>query len=389
MSGLLEELMKRADANARAELEVYESELPEYRIRAENPRGRAEMLDYAVWFRRHTVELVRESRPLSDEDLAYIGDIGRKRAEEGLSTGAAQHVLALHATLMLREINEVAAGDDLAELLRLTAWFGEQGARGSGRYLDGYLAAQRLRLSVGKRLHDLVELLLAGDLSAASLAHDLGVCLHDHYVAVVLRFPGRPPGRDDDTDELVESVFKMHAVPIAWRRPDELLALLPACAPRETPSDDALPVVRDIADAVAGPCRVGAATGPAARLPETVSMARRVAEVAPVQRIPRVVPGIGDVFVELGVVRVPEVDQWLRDVARRLANGPDLVTTLDVYYRSDMNRLRAAVALHVHPRTLDYRLRRVREVTGFDPGSTKGIRVLTAAVARLLAGAWA
>jgi hypothetical protein len=389
VSGLLEELMKRADANARAELKAYERELPEYRVRAENPRSRAEMLDYAVWFRRHTVELVREGCRLSDDDLAYIGDIGRQRAEEGLSTGAAQHVLALHATLMLREIHEVTEGDDLAELLRLTAWFGEQGARGSGCYLDGYLAAQRLRLSVGKRLHDLVDLLLAGDLSAPALAHDLGVCLHGHYVAVVMRFPGRPPGRDDDTDDLVESVFKMHAVPIAWRRPDELLTLLPACSPPETPADVALSVVRDIAEAVAGACRVGVATGPADRLAETVSLARQVAEVAPVQRIPRVLPGIADVFVELGVVRVPEVDQWLRDVARRLTTGPDLVTTLDLYYRNDMNRLRAAVALHIHPRTLDYRLRRVREVTGVDPGSTKGIRILTAAVARLLAGAWA
>ncbi|MEV4050053.1 helix-turn-helix domain-containing protein [Amycolatopsis sp. NPDC049688] len=389
MSGLLEELMKRSDANARAELTAYERELPEYRMRAENPRSRAEMLDYAVWFRRHTVELVRDGRCLSDEDLAFIGDIGRKRAEEGLSTGAAQHVLALHATLMLHEINEVAEGDDLEELLRLTAWFGAQGARGSGCYLDGYLAVQRLRLSVGKRLHDLVDLLLAGDLSAPGLAHDLGVCLHDHYVAVVLRFPGRPPGRDDDADDLVESVFKLHTVPIAWRRPDELLVLLPVCAREETPGDDALAVVRDIAEAVAGACRVGVAAGPAARLAGTVSMARQIAEVAPVQRVPQVLSGIGDVFVELGVVRVPEVDQWLRDVARRLANGPDLVATLDAYYRNDMNRLRAAVGLHVHPRTLDYRLRRVREVTGIDPGSAKGIRILTAAVARLQAGAYA
>ncbi|MEU5265675.1 helix-turn-helix domain-containing protein [Amycolatopsis sp. NPDC021455] len=388
MSGLLDELMKRSDANARAEVKAYERELPDYRVHAADPRSRAEMLDYAVWFRRHTVELVSESRGLSGEDLSFIGDIGRKRAEEGFSTGAAQRVLALHATLMLREINEVADGDDLEELLRLTAWFGEQGTRGSGSYLDGYLAAQRLRLSVGKRLHDLVDLLLAGDLSAAGLARDLGVCLHDHYAAVVMRFPGRPPCCGDGDDAVVESVFKMHAVPLAWRRPDELLALLPACSPRAEPPDDPLPVVRDIAEVVEGPCRVGVATGPAGRLPEAVSTARQVAEAAPVQRVPHTVCGIADVFVELGVARVPEVDQWLRDVARRLANGPDLVRTLDVYYRNDMNRLRAAVALHIHPRTLDYRLRRVREVTAVDPGSTKGVRVLSAAVARLLAGAW-
>jgi len=58
----------------------------------------------------------------------------------------------------------------------------------------------------------------------------------------------------------------MHAVPIAWRRPDELLALLPAGASPETPADEALSVVRDIAEVVAGPCRVGVATGPASRL---------------------------------------------------------------------------------------------------------------------------
>ncbi|WP_410643470.1 PucR family transcriptional regulator [Amycolatopsis sp. lyj-346] len=388
MRSLLAELGKRADANARAELEAYERELPEYRLRAGDPRSRAETLDYAVWFRRHTVELVSENRRLSDEDLSFIGDIGRKRAEDGFSTGAAQRVLALHATLMLREINEVAEGDDLAELLQFTAWFGEQGARGSGRYLDGYLAAQRLRFSVRKRLHDLVDLLLAGDLSAPGLARDLGVCLHEHCTAVVLRFPGPPPGRAEVTDDLVEAVFKLHPVPIAWRRPDELLVLLPACPARDTPPDDTLPVVRDIAETVEARCRVGVATGPASRLSETVAMACRVAEAAPVQRIPEALPGIGDVFVELGVMRVPEVDRWLRDVARQLANGPDLVKTLDGYYRNDMNRLRAAVTLHIHPRTLDYRLRRVREVTGIDPASTKGIRILTAAVARLLAGAW-
>lgn len=388
MSGLLDELMKRADANACSELEIYERELPDYRVRAGNPRSRAETLDYAVWFRRRTVELVRESCPLSGEDLSRIGEIGRKRAEDGFSTGVAQRVLALHATLMLREINEVAEGGDLEELLRLTAWFGEQAARGSGRYLDGYLAAQRLRLSVRRRLHDLVDLLLARDSSAAGFAHDLGVCLHDQYVAVVMRFPGRPPGRDDDADDLVESMFKMHSVPIAWRRPDELLVLLPVCPAHETAADDALPVVRDIAELVAGACHIGVVTGSADRLAETVAMASQVAEVAPPQRIPRMLPGIGDVFVELGAARVPEVDQWLRDVARRLANGPDLVTTLDVYYRNDMNRLRAAVALHVHPRTLDYRLRRVREVTGIDPCSVKGIRILSATVVRLLTGAW-
>ncbi|NUT26078.1 MAG: helix-turn-helix domain-containing protein, partial [Streptomyces sp.] len=69
-------------------------------------------------------------------------------------------------------------------------------------------------------------------------------------------------------------------------------------------------------------------------------------------------------------------------------DGPDLLLTLDAYYHHDMHRGATATALNVHARTLDYRLRRVRELTGIAPGSTHGVRVLSAVVARRLSGAW-
>jgi sugar diacid utilization regulator len=74
------------------------------------------------------------------------------------------------------------------------------------------------------------------------------------------------------------------------------------------------------------------------------------------------------------------VDAWPRDFGRRLADGPSLVQSLHAYYRHDLSRPATASALNLHPRTLDHRLRRVREATGVDPGSTLGIRILSAAV---------
>jgi sugar diacid utilization regulator len=47
-----------------------------------------------------------------------------------------------------------------------------------------------------------------------------------------------------------------------------------------------------------------------------------------------------------------------------------------------MSRPRAAATLRVHPRTLDYRLRRVHELTGIDPHSVHGIRALSTVAAR-------
>uniref|UniRef100_UPI0040403E9D helix-turn-helix domain-containing protein n=1 Tax=Streptomyces sp. TG1A-60 TaxID=3129111 RepID=UPI0040403E9D len=90
----------------------------------------------------------------------------------------------------------------------------------------------------------------------------------------------------------------------------------------------------------------------------------------------------------LAVADAPSVDARLRTPARRPESGPDLLVTLDAYYRHDMHRGTTATALNVHTRTLDYRLGRVRDLTGIDPGSTRGVRTLSAVVTRRLSGAW-
>ncbi|UJW30632.1 helix-turn-helix domain-containing protein [Saccharothrix sp. AJ9571] len=376
MSDLFGLLEKRAEANARAEVVAYAREIPDYRREAADPRGHAAMLDYAIWMRRHTVEMTRGDDPLGESALAFIGEIGRERASNGFSTGAAESVLVLHANLMLHEIHDAAGdGEDLNQLLQLTAWFGAQGLRGTAAYMRGYLDEQALRVKLAQRIRNLAESLLVNAATAGEIARSLGVTVHEEYVAVVVRCPEKS---GELAEEIVELAFKQHAVPAFWREPDELVALLPAGR------DEPLTVVRAIAELAGGPCAVGAAPGRSTALAEAVAVARRVAQVAPRERVPRAIYGIPEVFVELGVAHVPEVDEWLGDLVRRLANGPDLVVTLDVYYRNDMNRLTTALALHIHPRTLDYRLGRVRELTGVDPGSVRGIRILSSAVARAL-----
>ncbi|WP_229925552.1 PucR family transcriptional regulator [Streptomyces longispororuber] len=155
----------------------------------------------------------------------------------------------------------------------------------------------------------------------------------------------------------------------------------------EAVPDLARDLVRDFAGAVGRACAAGIATAPLAELAGALTRARRISRAAPLRRAPaRPRPHTtADVFVELAVADVPLVDAWLATVAGRLEPGPDLVVTLDAYYRHDMDRSATAAALNVHPRTLDYRLRRVRELTGLPPGSTRGVRILSAAVTRRLA----
>jgi hypothetical protein len=60
--------------------------------------------------------------------------------------------------------------------------------------------------------------------------------------------------------------------------------------------------------------------------------------------------------------------------------GDELLGTLEAYLAHDADRRTTAAALHVHPNTLDYRLRRIADLTGRSPLTARGLQVLGAAL---------
>jgi DNA-binding PucR family transcriptional regulator len=70
----------------------------------------------------------------------------------------------------------------------------------------------------------------------------------------------------------------------------------------------------------------------------------------------------------------------LASILAPLEGTGDLLGTLDAYLAADADRRRAAAALNVHPNTLDYRLRRIGELTGRSPLTARGLQVLGAAL---------
>lgn len=427
MGDLFAELARRASSSARREVETYAREIPEFGILDANARARAETLEYAVWLRHRTSELAPTSAELTPMDLAAIASMGESRANTGLSLDARQRVLRLHTALMLREVNEATdaqRGGDADELVRLLGWFAVQGERGIAAYCHGFVTALRRRLPYGEQVALLVRALLAGDPMAGELARAVGMEVPEWCVVTVIRVPGAA-GHGDLEGE-VEALVKGYQVPVMWcagagagAAAGELIALVPLVPPAPTISTPPIPpappaspapapapppttpdatrppevqdLVRDFTQSLGGaPYAAGTATAPLPDLPDALDRARRISRAAPLRRTPThpTPHTTADVFVELAVADVPFIDAWLHTVARRLAPGPDLLLTLDAYYTHDMNRTAAAAALNVHPRTLDYRLRRVRELTGLTPGSTQGVRVLSSVVTRRLSGAW-
>jgi PucR C-terminal helix-turn-helix domain len=378
---------QRVGDNARRAVDAYQEELLEYRNLAAQPRMRAEMLDFAVFLRRRTVDLAAHSAPFPDDDLDLMAAMGRQRGEKGLTLTAQRQVLLLHTRLTLREVYEAAGPNDIDATMHALAWLAPAGLAAQGAYTRGWLDGQQRTLPTVAQVRLLTAMLLADDVAAAELARGLHMPVPNHALATVIRVASGAAGPDQAArDELAGTLLKAYWIPITWQDPHEVVALIPSGPTvRSTATDRALALAREIADMLGRPCAVGTAPGTVHALGEAVALARQVSRAAPVQAVPRHVYGVTDVFAELGAARLPEVEQWMQSVAQQLTGGPDLVATLDAYYQQDMNRLRTAAALCIHPRTLDYRLARVRELTGLDPGSTRGVRVLSTAVARILA----
>lgn len=387
MEGLFKLLWDRADSNARRAVEVYVSELPDFRSVAKDVRARASMLDFAVLLRRREAELAADGAPFTDKDLAMLTAFGEERGAQGVSLGSRRRVLDLHDVLTLREIHEAAGLTETDHVTEMIGWLPTNALTGQNAYAQGFMNGQKRALPFVKRVQDLAGTLLADVSVVPGVAESLNMGLTDRYVITVVRISGTPLPTTQRREEIVGTLLKRHPVPITWRDPEELVALLP-CGDPEAAQDRATTLARDFAQLVGRPCATGAATGRTHALADAAALARRISRVAPVETRPRRLHTMADVFVELGVAQLPQVDDWLRGLARQLATGPDLVTTLDAFYRNDMNRLNTAGTLRIHPRTLDYRFRRVRDLVGMDPGSLQGVRVLSAVVARVLAQRW-
>lgn len=140
-------------------------------------------------------------------------------------------------------------------------------------------------------------------------------------------------------------------------------------------------VVAHLARTASAPVIAGAAwSASTAEIPGAADLARDVLRL--VRRLDRP-PGaytVRDVLLEYQVSRSSVALPLLSGLLDPLERNPDLLHTLSCYVGNDLDRRRTATALHVHPNTLDYRLRRIVELTGLDPARVSGLQLLSAAL---------
>ena len=329
---------------------------------------------------------LREARDPTVSELAELRAAGVRRAEERVPLGVV--VAACHAGAHLgwRALVDDAGPEDgpalVAAAEHLLRYLGVVTAAIADAYLEEQQAIQGEERDARRSL---ASALLSGDAVERPAAR-LGVRVASAYVALALHLGG-----DADPSVAVRHQLRRVQERLDAFAGEPVLGLLdPAGATVLLPTvpDDVsellerLPtLVADIRSVTGTDVTAGAAG--CIGLEGVARAGRQAGDVLGIARRLGRPPGVyllGDVLLEYQLTRDSDARPLLAGLLDPLAANADLLRTLEAYFSHDLDRRSTAGSLHVHPNTLDYRLRRIAALTGLDPARPTGQQLLAAAL---------
>ncbi|MBP2472385.1 DNA-binding PucR family transcriptional regulator [Crossiella equi] len=325
------------------------------------------------------LEAVRQGRPPPPSALSEQVATAIRRAQQGVPLDVVLGMYHLAAQVGWEALASIAEPDELPELVRtvpaLLGYLTVLVPTVAGSYLH---EQQALDAEHREARRALVTALLTGS-QAEPLAERFGLELSTEHAVLHLRLGRLPQLAGEDGMVAARGVVRrLHA-----ELPPEALA-----AVGHTGGAVLLPPDADVHDLVHR-LHVAAGTGVVAGVTRAVghtaipAAAREAAEIAELaDRLGRA-PGayhLDDVLLEYQLCRPGPGRDRLSRLLDDLTPHPDLLRTLRVFLACGHNRHEAAAELAIHRNTLNYRLRRIAEVTGHSPADATGARLLAAAL---------
>lgn len=329
------------------------------------------------------VRLLREGRAPERDELAAMLRSARRRAEEQIPL---PDVLAAYYSgfrTCWEQAAVIAGATDVEELVDIGSLVLRYLELVTSAVTEAYVETMTALTGRDRAARDQLLARLVSDQDTAAMWHDAGLAPWSERTLVDLRL--RAPRHEHDVTVTVES----------RRRARDLRAALTELTGHDvldslTPTGG-LVVLRGHHDATAvrgalGPVLQGrwhaglAHAEGTGRTAEAVAAARDCAEVADRLSLRPGVHELADLLLEVQVTRPGPARSALQDLLAPLDDEPDLLETLVAHVAAGGRRSEAAQALHVHPNTLDYRLRRVRELTGVAVTDPHGAQLVRAAL---------
>jgi PucR-like helix-turn-helix protein len=354
-------------------VESFRSEIAGYR-RLPNPVIAKQIFDVA----RRNVELCFDSiaagvSPTRAELEPFMAS-ARDRASEGMPLEDLLHAYRLGGRLGWQAIVKVALPEEQSSLIAAAALVMRYIDDVSAAVAQAYLEERQQVVSEEERAtRDLFEAIIrdaALDRRLEALAQHRGFALLDAYHPFVVRSPGSGSRRHAD----LASALRRDGI-LALTEGDRVGGLL---TPEQQPLVAGLPGLHVVGDPI-----------PRSELSHAMDEVRTVAELAEANEMTGSVDP-RDFLLELLLLAAPRHASAIsRRTLSPLQNGDrarsaELLATLDAFVGQDLDRRGTAERLHIHPNTLDYRLRQIRELTGLDPRNAQHVALLVLALKQQL-----
>lgn len=377
---LYERVRSRLPALARRMIEAFLVEVPLYGLL---PREQlhGEVLAICEDNLRTFFATLIEDRAPTDAELEEPRASAARRAQERVPLASVLTAYHVGGRIGWAELVAEAGPDETPQLLAAADHVQRYVQAVTAVVATAYLHEQTaISGEEGDALRALVAALLAGE-PADGLAERVGRQLPSRWVALALDLAPHPDEAGAGAVAGRRKVRRVQAV-LDGLTGEPVLGQLHAAGGIVLLPDlgaDLHELVAALEASAGAAVRAGAATADdTAQLATAAEQAREVLRLAPAG------PGLyvlRDVLLDYQLSRRSDAQPHLAALLDPLDDLPDLRRTLEAYLEQDLDRRRTAGALHVHPNTLDYRLKRIVELTGLDPSSTCGLQLLAAAVA--------
>lgn len=333
-----------------------------------------------------------EGRGPTEEDLTTIRASAARRAEERIPLEAVLTAYHLGALIGWRALREEAGEQELPDVLdmaeRVLLYTQSVTSAVAQAYVEERQAIYGEERDVRRTL---AEALLSGT-SVKGMAERAGHDPAPAYIVIAVEIGTSPDEKDEGVEGAVASRRKLRrleseleartaAKALPMLTPAGGVVLLPALPEEcEAVVAEAPRLIAALAEAAGAEVVAGVAWREAADVPSGADEAREVVRLAAEQARSTGAYTIDDVVLEFLLTRPSQAAERLERLLEPLADGPELIATLEGYFAADFDRRKAAANLHIHPNTLDYRLRRVAELTGLSVGTARGVQALGAAL---------
>jgi hypothetical protein len=365
-------LTRRVVARLLAELPVY-AELPQEEVAGEV----AGIVQHSL---RQFADVLERRRPAEAGEFGRQRDSAALRAEEGVPLDAILTAYQLGAAMAWDELTAGAEPADLPAFQEALGYFLDFQRLLISAVSAAYLEVRQILDSQehGGR-HALMTALLAGDTAGHRPAA--------RYAVLTLAFAPHPDEAGAGRRARVAARRKIRRVRTVLDDVADEPALTALDASGGTallPYSEGWDVLHAMVDAAAEAAGIAVTaaaeiTGPGG-VPAAVTRVSEIMDLVCRSGRPPGLYRLTDVLLDYQLSRPSGALTALAALLAPLDRKPDLLRTLERYLACDLDRRTTGAALHVHPNTVAYRVRRISVLTGLDPARPGDLQLLSAAL---------